>query len=400
MRASSSFPNAVEDYYSNGVNKLTIEMLNGISGATHFSIAELILICLAIIITYVIIHATFVLLMKKTINATGYILRILSSISVLYFGFVLLWGLNYYRLPFADLAHLQVRPSSVPELAGVCAKIIDRANALREQVIECEDGVMRARESKSYLFGHAAAGYQEAAKKIPALGGSYGRPKGVILSKVLSYLGISGVYFPFTGEANVNTLLPDALLPSTICHELAHQRGFAREDEAEYIAYVTCNSNANPEYRYSGTLLALLRAMGMLGAYDSGRYERLREKYSAGVQRDLRDISSFWDEYAGAFSTLTRNINDIYLKSNRQKEGVYSYDRMVDLLIAEYRAKRPPPRSTLDDPANPAPAKKGLAISHKAFAIHDAPGWIRTSGLRFCSPKRAIFGGSRAASLP
>ena len=220
MRASSSFPNAVEDYYSNGVNKLTIEMLNGISGATHFSIAELILICLAIIITYVIIHATFVLLMKKTINATGYILRILSSISVLYFGFVLLWGLNYYRLPFADLAHLQVRPSSVPELAGVCAKIIDRANALREQVIECEDGVMRARESKSYLFGHAAAGYQEAAKKIPALGGSYGRPKGVILSKVLSYLGISGVYFPFTGEANVNTLLPDALLPSTICHEL------------------------------------------------------------------------------------------------------------------------------------------------------------------------------------
>ena len=107
----------------------------------------------------------------------------------------------------------------------------------------------------------ASLGFDQAAKIYPELGGRFGKAKPIFLSSKMSYTGISGIYFPFTGEANVNVDIPHSLLPATTCHEMAHQRGFAREDEANYIAWITCSSNDNPEFKYSGTLLALIHSM-------------------------------------------------------------------------------------------------------------------------------------------
>ena len=368
----SFFPNAVEQFYSKGMNRLTIRLLSNVTGVFPFSVAELLLVLLVISLIWHLIWAVivlvvmtahrhnepengsgmthkglvrtiFILVKKKTINK-GIItdlLNVFALISILYFGFILLWGLNYYRLPFADIAHLKVRPASIEELANVCEIMIARANTLRKRVDEDKDGVMRISGGKSYIFNCASAtvGYQKAAKKYPSLGGMYGKPKRVFLSNAMSYAGISGVYVPFTGEANINTLIPDAILPCTICHEMAHQRGFAREDEAEYIAYVTCNLNSNTDYQYSGTLLALIRSVEMLGVYDIKKYNQLQKRYNSGVNRDLTNISAFLDKYEGPFNKIASDINDIYLKSNSQKEGINSYNRMVDLLIAEYRAK-------------------------------------------------------------
>lgn len=33
---------------------------------------------------------------------------------------------------------------------------------------------------------------------------------------------------------------------------------------------------------------------------------------------------------------MSDKVNDTYLKANKQTDGVESYDRMVDLLMAEY----------------------------------------------------------------
>jgi len=187
------------------------------------------------------------------------------------------------------------------------------------------------------VFDRAIEGYDILSKDIKEVGGLYGKPKRILNSKFMSYAGISGIYSPFTFEANVNTLQPDSMIPSTASHEMAHQRGFAREDEANYIAYLTCKASPSKDFQYSGVLLGLIHSMNALYKYDKEAYFTLKEKYSEGVQADLKNINLFWSKYDGPIERTSTKINNAYLKSNYQKDGVYSYGRMVDLLIAEYQ---------------------------------------------------------------
>ncbi|KJS23352.1 MAG: hypothetical protein VR72_01580 [Clostridiaceae bacterium BRH_c20a] len=339
---SAFFPNIVERIYSNGVYPIIGQSLSIITGFLPFSVAEVIVILLFLLIILSLIRTIILLIRgkgRRKETALRYFVNALALGSVIYFGFVIIWGLNYNRLPFSDIANFNVQPITVQELAKVCEDLVDKANALRDMVSEDENGVMQISGGKASVFRRASVGYELAAGKYPELGGRYGPPKGVFISKLMSYAGIGGVYFPFTGEANVNTLTPDSALPSTATHEMAHQRGFAREDEANYIAYVTSTLHPDPDFQYSGTFLALRHTMNTLRRYDLDEYNKLRARYNEGIERDLADLAAFWEKYEGSFERLSSEINDLYLKSNRQEEGIYSYNRMVDLLVAEYREK-------------------------------------------------------------
>ena len=153
----------------------------------------------------------------------------------------------------------------------------------------------------------------------------------------MSYEGISGFYFPFTGEPNVNIDIPASIIPCTVCHEMAHQRGFAREDEANFISYLVCSINPDVTFQYSGTLLALINSMNSLYKYAPQKYKTLIATYSKGLNRDLLELDQYWNYYEGPLEKLSTKINNTYLKANLQKNGVFSYGRMVDLLLAENR---------------------------------------------------------------
>lgn len=340
---SSLVPGLVETVYSNAVYKMIGQSLSLATGIFPFSTAEFIILLLVLFIT-LRLAMLIVKLFQGTPGKGHIILRSLTNMlifaSLIYFSFILLWGLNYHRLPFSRIAGLDIKPASVHELAEVCESIIDRANELRSKVGEDADGVMQLPDGKPDVFNRAYKGYDNAAEVYPKLGGKYGRPKGVMLSHLMSYTGISGVYFPFTTEANVNIAIPDSMLPSTTCHEMAHQRGFAREDEANYIAYLTSSLHPDADFQYSGTLLALIHSMNALYNHDQEKFKELYKKYSMGVMRDLADINDFWERYEGPVEEFSSDINDAYLKANRQQDGIQSYGRMVDLLIAEYRMKK------------------------------------------------------------
>jgi len=337
---SAFFPSIVERIYSNGVYPVIGRSFSIITGFLSFSVAEVIVILLFLLIIISIIRTSILLIREKGTRKEAtfrFFGNALVLGSIIYFGFVITWGLNYNRLPLADIANFNIQPITVQELVNVSEDLIDRANELREKVYEDENGVTQIFGGKASVFSRARVGYELAARKYPELGGRYGPPKGVLISKLMSYAGISGVYFPFTGEANVNTLTPNSMLPSTATHEMAHQRGFAREDEANYIAYLTSTLHPDLDFQYSGTFLALRHTMNTLRRYDLDEYNKLRAKYNEGIERDLADLTAFWEKYEGSFERLSTEINDLYLKSNRQEEGVYSYNRMVDLLVAEYR---------------------------------------------------------------
>lgn len=339
---SSSAPALTEKVYSNGIFKIIGQVLSLITALLPFSLAEFTIIFLVLFILWNLIRIIIRMLKEKSRKwhiVLNFFINILAFASIIYFGFVILWGLNYNRLPFSSIANLDVRPTSVKELAEVCENIIGRANELRSKVSENKEGVMYLPNGVGDALKRAYKGYENAAKLYPELGGRYGRPKGVIFSKAMCYTGIEGVYFPFTAEANVNIAIPDSSIPSTTTHEMAHQRGFAREDEANYIAYLTCSMHPDVDFQYSGTLLALIHTMNTLYDYDREQYNRLRTKYSKGVIRDLSAIREFWKQYEGPVENVSSSINDAYLKANLQRDGIYSYGRMVDLLIAEYRTK-------------------------------------------------------------
>ncbi len=339
----SFFPGLVERSYATGINQMMIQALSIGTGLFPFSLAEIGVLCLVIVVGRNVIRKAVQLIKRKKLGKINFIdnlVNILAFIGIAYIIFILLWGLNYYRLTFAEIAHFEVRPNSTATLVAVCDSLIDQTNQLRTKVAESPDGVMKISREKEDILGNAITGYQRAAAIYPELGGRYGKAKGVLLSEPMSYLGFSGVYCPFTGEPNVNMAIPDVMIPFTVCHEMAHQRGFAREDEANYIAYITCRLNPDPDFQYSGYLLAAFNSMKMLKKYDMERYLQLQKQYSKGVSDDLKNNADYWDKHNSILERLTTNMNDLYLKSNQQHAGVASYNRMVDLLISEYRVTK------------------------------------------------------------
>lgn len=334
-------PALTEKLYSRLLYPPIGKFLSNLSGLLPISLAELLVYASIAVFTYTLIRFIYRLIksgnkLQTTLNA---IINALCTISIAYCLFLLLWGLNYYRQPLSYSIGYTTEKSTVADLKGLCSTLIDKTNQLRAEVSENESGVMYLTGGFNGVANRAYIGYQNLSATYPIFKGAYGRPKGIIFSRQFCYTGIAGIYFPFTGEANVNKLVPHSMLPSTISHEMSHQRGFAREDEANFIAYLVCKAHDDVNFQYSGYLLATIYSMNAMHEYDIESYNELAAKYDEGVKRDLKYNSDFWKQFEGPVEELQEKVNDTYLKSNKQADGIYSYGRMVDLLLAEYKSK-------------------------------------------------------------
>ena len=340
---SSLSPNTVEHVYSRGIYKYLSQAISLLFAWMPFSFGEIAIIAFILFLIVASIKAIIIIIIRsgRGRNLLNYLLNIFVFISILYFSFVITWDLNYQRLPFSKISGLDVHPSTVNELYKVSEALMNHTNALRLKVKEDSKGVMKLSHKVSTIFKNAHKGYDVEAKIYPELGGMYSAPKGVIFSIVMSYMGIQGIHNPLTQEANINTEIPRCMIPSTACHEMAHQRGFAREDEANYISYLTCSKQKDVDFQYSGELLALIHCMNALYSDDRNKFNQLYKKYSLGVLRDLADNRKFWRRFEGLVENINSAINDAYLKANKQKDGEKSYGRIVDLLIAQYRKYGP-----------------------------------------------------------
>ena len=330
----------IEAGYSRSMYKLLIRPYSLLTGFFPFSLAEFAVLGLALFGLVKLVQLVRGLRKSpgETIKKMPGALGVLAlALALTYVAFNMLWGLNYSRLSFARIADLPVQPGTVAELKELALALTENANTLRQQVAEDSRGVMALPQGVWDALARADKGYEKAAQIYPELGGKYGRPKGVFLSRYWSYTGVTGMYFPFTAEANVNIDIPHFMLPATAAHEMAHQRGFAREDEANFLAYLTCSVHPDADFRYSGTVLALLNTMNALYRADPVAYKEVRVLYGPGLNRDLQDWSEYWQRYEGPVEKASNKINDSYLKANRQQDGVRSYGRMVDLLLAMYR---------------------------------------------------------------
>ena len=170
----------------------------------------------------------------------------------------------------------------------------------------------------------------------PQLAGWYPYPKPLAISRILSVQQLCGIYSPFTVEANYNREMPLYNIPHTICHELSHLKGYMREDEANFIGYLACVLSSSPEFRYSGYVMGWVYAGNALAAVDPDGYRTLRNQLPEAVLEDLAYNNRFWDRFEGKVAEVSTQINDSYLKAHSQEDGVRTYGRMVDLMLAYY----------------------------------------------------------------
>ncbi len=268
------------------------------------------------------------------------------SAGIVYCAFLLVWGLNYARQPFGVSAGFDVRPAPVEELRELSRALVEETNQARLVVAEDASGVMHLGPGREASLGLAQAGFAEAELHQPLLGGGCARPKPLLLSPIAARLGITGIYWPFTGEPNVNTTVPDPELPFAASHEIAHERGFAREDEANYLGYLACRLSPHADFRYSGLLAASVYAQNALYQARRSAWDHIEKMRSPGVRRDLAALRAWSDRYRGRASKVAQRVNDAYLRSQGQAGGVQSYGRVVDLLLAERRAAAGPPAAS------------------------------------------------------
>lgn len=332
-------PKTVERLYSSTIYPYIAKAIGWVIGIFPISVAE---VFLGLIVIALIVLIILILVKPRTVikNLGKFFHYGVRFLGVMYILFYFLWGFNYYREDYMKISQMNNEPATLQELKELTADVINNVNLLRRGLEEDENGVFIMEDKFSELSNLAQVGFEDYNLGSLNLGGKYGRAKPVLLSKWMSYTGISGIYIPYTTEPNINIDIPHSFLPVTICHEIAHQRGFAKEDEANFIAYRASVNNPDERFRYSGYYLAMNSLMNDLYVRDQEAYSSLYTTISDKVKRDLDYDRSYWKSKEGPMEELSRNINDNYLKANNQEHGVASYSRVVELLLAEYKSRK------------------------------------------------------------
>ena len=253
-------------------------------------------------------------------------------------------GVNYYRTPFSYYYMMQ---QASEKLEGMQEQEKEPDEILKELCSWLTVKVTGARmdlDAGENMYGDlqtkGVIAMNRLAERYPALSGHYPKAKPVMISDILSIQQCSGVYSPFTVEANYNRDMVSYNIPHTICHEMSHLRGFMREDEANFIGYLACLGSEDADYRYSGYLLGWIYAGNALAKVDYEQYVENYGRLSDAVIADLDANHAFWEQYEGQVAKVQETVNDAYLRANGQAEGVRTYGRVVDLMILDFQYRK------------------------------------------------------------
>lgn len=346
---SSKFPMITEKYYSNGINIYIVKFLSKITSIFPFSLFEILIYMIVLSVIIYLIYSIIKIIKdykKALVYIKSFILNVASVAGLIYFLFIILWGLNYNRMDLktsliedynkTNNANITEVKYSDKELKELYKFLIERCNEIRLEVSEDSNGVMRCDTNYKGVLSRAINGYDNVDILNLNNRGSYATAKPILNSNLLCYTGITGIYSPFTGEANVNIASPDYYIPFTTLHEMAHQRGYASENEANFLAYIAGINHKDYDFKYSSYILALKYTASALARVDYDTYIGLNSALSEDVLNDLTNSSEFWKQYEGKVSEVSDNMNNTYLKANGVKSGTESYGEMVNLLLTYY----------------------------------------------------------------
>jgi hypothetical protein len=259
-----------------------------------------------------------------------FFLQILWLGSILVPIFLVFWGLNYQRTPLAETLGFERVPTHVGDLGTIGLQIVNGVNSSYDQARGSTD--RPTPPSREALYKLIEQGFQNETLIGEAAKGIFSDPKPLVLSRMASWAGVTGFYIPFTGEVTFNPDIPPVELPMAIAHHKAHQRGYAREDEAAFIGYIVCVNSTDPYVRYSGYVYGLK----VLETLQKGNVDRFSD-ITDGPRADLAARAQFWDRtQIPTLAAVSRRIFSAYLRANRVSGGVKNMGEDVPLIISYY----------------------------------------------------------------
>lgn len=300
-----------------------------------FSVYEMILYGFILFILFRIVIYVFLMFNRKLfikeilIKAAS---NLLMYIAIFAFFNMITLGVNSFRTDFVATTGLKVEGGSEEKLIKLCENFKDKLNELDGKVKRNEDGLLKLDKN---VEEDGIGSMKNLGSICSDLDGFYTYPKPYVISKIMSYQLLEGET-DFTLEANYNNDMPKCNVPSTICHELSHVRGFNNEYEANYISFLACINSKKIEYQYSGYLMAYSYCMNDLYISNSEEFKKINSELSDNVKRELKNDALYWNNYRGKLSEIHSKTYDKLLKATGQEEGIRSYNAVVKLLISGY----------------------------------------------------------------
>ena len=306
------------------------------SAGVSFSIAELLIVLTVVGLLFYLLFFIEGVVRRGHFFRRLYrlVLTLVCLVLVVYAGFCVLWGVYFYGDDFMTQSGLESGEVSVEQLRTVTAFFASLANETAGLVERDAEGVCAT--DRQAVLERSGGLYAALEADFPCLEGPPLRAKGLMLSRLLSYMDFTGFFFPFTGEANVNTDFPPALFAATVAHELAHQRGVAKEQEANFVAVLACLRNDDPDFTYSAALLAYTYLGNALAQADREGWQEIYSGLSDLVLRDFEADNAYWARFRTPVRTVSNTVYENFMYSYDQTLGLRSYGACVDLLVNYY----------------------------------------------------------------
>ncbi|MBO4523477.1 DUF3810 domain-containing protein [Ruminococcus sp.] len=332
------------DFYVNNIFPYISTAVSFVTGLLPFSLGEM--LTLGAVILVIIGLPIFLLLL---IFRKGKRKR-----TAAYVGTLVLWILCYVTTtetmncfimyqctPLAERYFPDTHEHADDEIIALHDMLVKKCNELAKKVPRDEHNRFKL---TCDFQTEAKKAMKRAGKTYTQLNGFYPDAKPIQFSFFMSQTYTTGIYLPYTIEANFNDDMVRTNLPFTVCHELSHLKGIIQEDEANFLAYIATTGSDNVEFQYAGYLEALEYVDNAL--YENNMYDlAIEHELSEEVLNDWYRFlpENYWEENADkeiipteAVSEATNTFLDTNIKMNGREEGIRTYNLIVQLLLDYY----------------------------------------------------------------
>jgi hypothetical protein len=335
IKIFSLSPSLVEQYYSTGIYPHIASFQRILFGWIPFSVGD---IFYAVVVVWLITQVIRLIkvIKRKQANRQYFILagqRIIKVVLIVYISFNFLWGLNYNRYGIDHQMKLDKLNYTDTDLVNVTELLAAKLNVLQSLSVEKRNKL----DNKKNLFNGAIHSYKLLSGNNSVIKYNFPSVKPSIYSYLGNYLGFTGYYNPFSGEAQVNTTVPVFIQPFTTCHEIGHQLGYAKESEANFAGFLAASSSDDPAFLYSVYFDMYAYAARYLYLADSNALKQISGTLSPAVKNDIKELRIFYRKYSTPIETAIDKLYAEYLKANEQPTGKMSYNEVIALLIAYHK---------------------------------------------------------------
>ncbi|WP_212005881.1 DUF3810 domain-containing protein [Chitinophaga sp. HK235] len=308
-----------------------------LTGIVPFSVGDVIYIAWIGTAIFFLLKLCYKLIRMQWSVSGLLLLRGIHFILKLYLAFLVLWGFNYERNTLLRDTGIITGAYNTQQLYQLSDTLLKLTNA---EKLKLGDTLgMTMPDTTVPVFKKAVMAYSTAAGQWPAFRYQSPSVKPAMFGEWLNYPGVTGYLNPFSGEAQVNTTTPSVLLPIVTCHEIAHQLGYAPEEDANFVGYLAANSSADSHFRYSANFDMFLYSVKQLAVRDTAMAKEVWHRAVPGVKADYKNIVKFYEQYTGKVEDYSTILYDKYLKANKQDKGIRSYSEVTGWLIAWFKIR-------------------------------------------------------------